>query len=468
MMETLVSAVFSNALIAILLGILAWGAGKMFRNAALSHALWLLVVIKLVTPPILLLPLPIAPDIVMDPAPTTGVQDNIAPDPRTGSIIASLAARGTEGAALFLILWVLGSATFFLLLSIRLHRFRKLLTSEYPPDSGIVNSARRLSAAIGLKSCPNITCVPGRLSPLVWGIAGKARVIIPTPLWEQLSQQGREALLAHELAHIRRRDHLVRLMVVFATGLFWWHPIVWLEGKRIREAQELCCDALVVELMPGGTAGYADTLLDVVDFLTEAGGPNPALGVGFGQAKSLKRRLTMIMKGTSKTKVSSLGKLMILVFAMAVLPLAFSQSQEKKKPVPDTERKATRLGLELKQDVIEAIHDINIHEIVREALRIVHTVHIPEISAQIQEALSEIEIERIRVAVEISENGIEDINIMLEDLDVELKDMEFGLKDLELNLKDMEIDIREQIREALRDVKIKKVIKPIPKAPPSR
>jgi beta-lactamase regulating signal transducer with metallopeptidase domain len=458
-MDTLISTVFSNALIALLLGFLAWGAGKLFRNAALSHAIWLLVLVKLVTPPIVLLPLPIA----LNPAIVD--YERMAPDGYANNAIANLTAQGKDRAAPFLVLWGLGSAAFFLLLGIRVHRFRKLIKYEYSPDPGFVSAARRLSSAIGLKHCPRITCVPGRLSPLVWGFAG--RVIIPGSLLEQLSDEGRESLLAHELAHIRRRDHWARFAVVLATGLFWWHPIVWLAGRRIREAQELCCDALVMDLVPGGTAGYAGTLLDVADFLAEAASPYPFLGVGFGQAKSLRRRLTMIMRGTSKTKVSSLGKLMILVFAMVVLPLAFSQSQEKTKTVPDQEKKPNKLALEIKQNILDAIHDINIREIVRGSLRALRAVHVDEINSEIQEALSEMEIERIRGAIEISDDALKDVHIELEGLHDVLKNLKIELKGLDVELKDMEIAIKEQIREALRDVKIKKEIKPNPKVPPS-
>jgi beta-lactamase regulating signal transducer with metallopeptidase domain len=428
--------------------------------------------IKLVTPPVVLLSIPITA-----PESSKSAAHGIAPDGYAGAVITSVAAQSKDQMGLLLALWAIGTAAFFLLFVVRVCRFRNLLTYEYGPDQELVRSARRLSRAIGLRGCPKITCIPGRLSPMVWGFP--ARVVLPGPLMQQLSAEGRDALLAHELAHIRRRDHWVRLAVVLATGLFWWHPIVWLAARRIREAQELCCDALVVDLIPGGTAGYADTLLDVADFLAGAGKTAPAMGVGFGQAKSLRRRLTMIMKGTSKSRISSLGKIMILVVAMAVLPLAFSQSQEKKKTERERERYRTKLGLEIKQDILDSIHGINIHEIISEALQAIRSIHIDEINSNIQEALSEIEIDQIRGAIDISEEALGDIHIELDglhdifrdlklemkDMDVDMKDLDLELKDLELNLKDMELDIKEQIREALQDVKIRKTIKTKTKPP---
>src|SRR6185436_8684766 len=58
-----------------------------------------------------------------------------------------------------------------------------------------------------------------------------------------------EAILAHELAHVRRHDFLVNLLQTLAETLFFYHPAIWWLSSRIRIEREHCCDDLVVELL---------------------------------------------------------------------------------------------------------------------------------------------------------------------------------------------------------------------------
>lgn len=72
-------------------------------------------------------------------------------------------------------------------------------------------------------------------------------ILIPAATLAQLSPEQLEAILAHELAHIRRRDFMVNLLQLVAESLFFYHPAVWWVSSRIREERELCCDDIAVE-----------------------------------------------------------------------------------------------------------------------------------------------------------------------------------------------------------------------------
>ena len=61
-----------------------------------------------------------------------------------------------------------------------------------------------------------------------------------------ITPQQLEALLAHELAHIRRHDYLVNVLQMLAETLFFYHPAVWWVSRRIRIERELCCDDIAV------------------------------------------------------------------------------------------------------------------------------------------------------------------------------------------------------------------------------
>jgi hypothetical protein len=253
------------------------------------------------------------------------------------------------------------------------------------------------------------------------------------------------------------------------TGLFWWHPIVWIAAWRIREAEDLCCDAIVIKMMPGGHSGYARTLLDVVDFVAETKSPEPALGFGIGNANSLKRRLTMIMKGTSKARISWVGRLAIAALSLAILPLAVSQSQERTKTDESTQKKSERLKLEIREEILEIIRDIDIDEIVRDALEAARVAAEIDISSTVRDALDAIDIDSIRGAIEISDDVIKDVHVDMEALEEALESIDIELEGIDVALKQIEIDIEKIVEDALEDVKaIKKKTKTDPKVPPHR
>jgi Zn-dependent protease with chaperone function len=117
--------------------------------------------------------------------------------------------------------------------------------------------ARRLhiSRAITLleSTLVDVPTVIGWLKPLV---------LLPASAPGALSPQQLEAILAHELAHIRRHDYLVNLLQTLVETLLFYHPAVWWLSRRIRIERENCCDDLAVRLC-GDPVAYANALADL-------------------------------------------------------------------------------------------------------------------------------------------------------------------------------------------------------------
>jgi len=82
----------------------------------------------------------------------------------------------------------------------------------------------------------------------------------------------RRAVLAHELAHVRRHDPAILLAAHLATIVYWFHPLCWLAAVRLRIESERACDdaALRIGLLPSGYAGH---LLDLARMFN----PQPAI-----------------------------------------------------------------------------------------------------------------------------------------------------------------------------------------------
>ena len=90
----------------------------------------------------------------------------------------------------------------------------------------------------------------------------KPAVLLPASALAGLSPQQLEAILAHELAHIRRHDYLVNLLQSVVETLLFYHPLVWWLSHRIRAERENCCDDLAVSLC-GDPVAYAQALADL-------------------------------------------------------------------------------------------------------------------------------------------------------------------------------------------------------------
>jgi beta-lactamase regulating signal transducer with metallopeptidase domain len=90
----------------------------------------------------------------------------------------------------------------------------------------------------------------------------KPVILVPVSALSGLNPHQLEAILAHELAHIRRHDYLVNLLQTVVETLLFYHPAVWWLSRRIRAERENCCDDLAVSLC-GDPLTYAQALADL-------------------------------------------------------------------------------------------------------------------------------------------------------------------------------------------------------------
>jgi beta-lactamase regulating signal transducer with metallopeptidase domain len=94
-------------------------------------------------------------------------------------------------------------------------------------------------------------------------------ILLPHGLAQQLTQAEMDAILAHELCHLRRRDNLLAALHMIVEGLFWFHPLVWWIGGRLVEERERACDESVVA---GGIKPlvYAEGILKICRFYVQS------------------------------------------------------------------------------------------------------------------------------------------------------------------------------------------------------
>jgi beta-lactamase regulating signal transducer with metallopeptidase domain len=236
---------------------------------------------------------------------------------------------------------VSGAVMWWILAMGRIVRFQRVLRDTHPASGELQVWTRELAARLGLRRYPLVCMVPGQVPPMLWATGGRPRLLVPSELWSSMNAEEQGSLLIHELAHLKRRDHWVRLLELIVSGLYWWHPIVWWARRELREAEEQCCDAWVVWAMPKGAKTYAGALLRALEFVSDARmAPAAASAIGAtGHVSSLKRRLRMIVRANTPKGLSSAGRLAVLGIAATVLPLAPSLAQKSNTDHSATEQR---------------------------------------------------------------------------------------------------------------------------------
>lgn len=122
----------------------------------------------------------------------------------------------------------------------RLHQLARASMCSYWQAAG-----NRIASGLGLASVIRIVELAEVDVPLVVGCL-RPVVVLPIAALTQLNAAQVEAILAHELAHIRRHDYLVNLMQTLAETLLFYHPAVWWLSARIRDEREHCCDDVAI------------------------------------------------------------------------------------------------------------------------------------------------------------------------------------------------------------------------------
>ena len=151
--------------------------------------------------------------------------------------------------------WIAGTLALLLRLAVGEARVAGLVRRSRPLDGapGVAESAR----ALGAPSLPPRASGEVR-GPVVAGLV-RPRVLLPAGLAERLGARQLRAVLAHEYAHILRRDPLTRLVQRLVGAVLWPHPLVHAVNRRLDAAREEVCDNHALAAV--GAPDYAETLL---------------------------------------------------------------------------------------------------------------------------------------------------------------------------------------------------------------
>ena len=304
------SWIVSNVFLALLLALAAWCIQRWLRRPAIAHCLWVLVLVKLVTPPLVSVPVRESSGVLACTLGTCGCTQHA----QTQTFVRDTLPWVLLGA------WSVGAGVTAWVAWRRWARFRRLVAHASPVSPEWQSLATHLATELSIRCPPEVLAAPGRLPPLV--VPGRARplLLLPMALMGQLSASQRSALLLHELVHLKRGDHLVRMLELAVGVVYWWLPIVGLIGRQLRTCEETCCDAAVVAHLPESRRDYAQLLLDVLDFVSPLPGQAVQQATAMGAAKDLEQRLLAILNAPQKSRRTWPAVVFAVGLACVLLP----------------------------------------------------------------------------------------------------------------------------------------------------
>lgn len=231
---------------------------------------------------------------------------------------------------LWLGLWLSGSFLWIVLILYRSWKFGKLVRLAEQEEEQLQTLCDKLSERMGLGWKPPVRVVEAEIAPMIWAFGRETVILFPKHFLEELTIEKQQMVLAHELAHLKRRDHQLRWLELLVLSLYWWLPTVRFVRRQLHNAQEECCDAWVLRLFPEQQVQYGETLLSAATLLGEISRP-PLLASEFGQKQSLKTRIETMLKNNTLRPLSKTGLVscLLMVGLMLVVSVRWGEADEK-------------------------------------------------------------------------------------------------------------------------------------------
>jgi beta-lactamase regulating signal transducer with metallopeptidase domain len=388
------------AILAAIVAALSW-TPYLRRRPALCHSLWLLVLIKLVTPPVIPLPvlaadesdrehasetarseIPSSPETaVVTEIHGTGAHVNcnemrhVAPEggvvvqqpPRDAQILASsseqpIASELAESAkasvfsfdftmqSIAIGVWLAVSFTLLIFGWLQVRRMARLLHRAGKADDRLQRIARGAAERMRVRDV-DVRFIDGQAPPMIWiGWSGPV-IVFPKKLAAKLSDEQINCIACHELAHFARRDQWFNTFALVVTALCWWHPAAWWARRRMRKAQELCCDEQVIHQCEVSRKSYLETLFQALEFI-QTKHVMPNLASSFGDGRSIKSRFAALARGQLVHRNSRLSHaaLIVLFAGLLCVPVHGQDNDEaadENKPKPQAKAKINEKPLYL-------------------------------------------------------------------------------------------------------------------------
>jgi uncharacterized protein (TIGR03435 family) len=178
-----------------------------------------------------------------------------------------------------------------------------------------IRGAVHSSPQVGLLGKVPVLSSTQLLEPAVFGIF-RPVLLLPVAINDRISESQLNAIVAHEMCHVRRRDNFSAFIHMIVQAAFWFHPAVWWIKARLMEERERACDEAVLQ---SGTEAqlYAESILNICKFCIES----PLACTSGVSGSDLKQRIVRIMTKQIARKLDFSRKVLLSIAGIAVLVL---------------------------------------------------------------------------------------------------------------------------------------------------
>ena len=273
-MSNLLEIAAQNTVVALVFAVFVYGLTRNWRSPQVAHVLWLLVLLKLVSPPILRIDLSGIRQTRSTPQRGQSIADVSTIHGRTIESPPGFVARpplstiprpqATSGRAwprrrhpavlestkeLFFWCWFGGVCMCACSPQCESSVLKSSCEIHCLPPSNC-NDSREIAGTLGVRRVPDVRYVHCVKVPMLWCAGLRPTVVLPMRLLCRFNDKSLALILAHELAHLRRGDHWVRAVEMIVSTVYWWNPLVGVIRRQIHQAEELCCDGWVQWAFP--------------------------------------------------------------------------------------------------------------------------------------------------------------------------------------------------------------------------
>ena len=194
----------------------------------------------------------------------------------------------------------------------------------------LLDQARQV---MGVRRPVTLVAIAQLTSPAVFGFR-QVRLLLPETTLDQLMDQDLRLLFLHEMAHVRRHDMLLNLLLMAVQFVHWFNPLVWLGLHRLRADRELVCDAMVLQhTKPEERLGYGELLLKLLTDFPAAQAIVPTAVPVVSSKREIKRRLVSIKHYRSASLAACVATGMT---AVTLACLTFTGSSQPPPVVPES------------------------------------------------------------------------------------------------------------------------------------
>ncbi|MBN1465907.1 hypothetical protein JXA02_09110 [candidate division KSB1 bacterium] len=326
------------------------------------HALWLLVLLKLLIPPTwsaktsivsflqprlreqIVQRLPMGDDSEEKSRPTESTRPaildqtiNSAVDKVKGPNIEiepgfAHTAASPSWQTIAMAIWALGMSVLLSLLigkMMRLRRWHSQQKKRAIPQwfhELLVRTAQQYN----ITHMPAIVFNDKARSPAVYGMF-RPVMLLPTNYFDNLSEDEAQHVLLHELAHLKRGDLWLHGLTLMMQIIYWFNPLLIWARRQMKHVREICCDLTVANVLRDKTPAYRQTLLNTArELLTETVEPGLGMLGVFEEPFRLVTRLKWLEKKTWEHRKRILGTAAVLslLAAASLLPMAAGSADE--------------------------------------------------------------------------------------------------------------------------------------------